>query len=74
MKIIEQNPFRILGVYSNATTRELMANSNKIMRFASTGGNVNFQIDGIIPKRISRSQTDVDNAKKQINLPKDKLK
>lgn len=74
MKIIEQNPFRILGVYSNATTRELMANSNKIMRFASTGSNVNFSIDGIIPKRISRSQTDVDNARKQINLPKDKLK
>ena len=52
MKIIEQNPFRILGVYSNATTRELMANSNKIMRFASTGGNVNFPNDGIISKRI----------------------
>ena len=74
MKIIEQNPFRILGVYSNATTKELMANSNKIMKFASTGGNVNFPNDGIISKRISRSQTDVDNAKKQINLPKDKLK
>ena len=74
MKIIEQNPFRILGVYSNATTKELMANSNKIMKFASTGGHVNFPNDGIISKRISRSQTDVDNAKKQINLPKDKLK
>ncbi len=37
MTIIEQNPYRILGVLTNSSTKEITANYGKIKAFSKTG-------------------------------------
>lgn len=42
------NPFRVLGVYSNASTREITANKSKLTVFAKIGKGLIFPIDKLI--------------------------
>ena len=42
------NPFRILGVYSNASTREITANKSKLAVFAKIGKTLELPIDKLI--------------------------
>jgi len=60
---ISENPFRILGVYANATQKEITANARKIKRFIEVGQEVEFETDfnNFLPK-ISRTLESVDNA------------
>lgn len=75
MKIIEQNPFRILGVYSNSKPAEIVSNCDDMEAYLSIGQNIQFDLDfnNLLPEVIRTDQT-VTTAKSQINLPKDKLK
>ena len=69
------NPFRILGVYSNARPAEIVSNCDEMEAYISIGQPVSFDLDlnNLMPT-VVRSADSVSNAKKQINLPKDKLK
>lgn len=69
------NPFRILGVYSNAKPAEIVSNCDDMEAYFSIGQSVSFDLDlnNLMPE-VERSADSVANAKKQINLPKDKLK
>ena len=75
MKLIEQNPFRILGIYANAKPAEIVSNCDDMEAYLSIGQSVSFDLDlnNLMPN-VVRSADSVANAKKQINLPKDKLK
>ena len=75
MKIIEENPFRILGVYANARPAEIVSNCDDMEAYISIGQTVSFDLDfnNLMPQVLRTADT-VSNAKKQINLPKDKLK
>ena len=75
MKLVEQNPFRILGVYANAKPAEIVSNCDDMEAYLSIGQSVSFDLDlnNLMPN-VVRSADSVANAKKQINLPKDKLK
>lgn len=53
LDILGNNPFRILGVYSNASEREIRANKNKIEVLAKVGQTPSFDNDHIIPSCIS---------------------
>ena len=69
------NPFRILGVYSNARPAEIVSNCDDMEAYLSIGQSVSFDLDlnNIMPE-VERSADSVSIAKKQINLPLDKLK
>ena len=69
------NPFRILGVYSNARPAEIVSNCDDMEAYLSIGQSVSFDLDlnNIMPE-VERSADSVSNAKKLINLPIDKLK
>ena len=69
------NPFRILGVYSNARPAEIVSNCDDMEAYLSIGQSVSFDLDlnNIMPE-VERSVDSVSIAKKQINLPLDKLK
>lgn len=75
MRIIENNPYRLLGVYSNSPYREVVANQNKIRRHLSVGREISFPLDlnGFLPE-ISRSKTSVENAFSKLALPSEQLK
>ncbi len=75
LNIITNNPFRILGVYSNAKPAEIVSNCDDMEAYLSIGQSVSFDLDlnNLIPS-VVRTTSSVSNAKKQINLPKDKLK
>lgn len=74
MNYIENNPYRILGVLSNSSMKEIVSNFGKIKAFAKTGKSVSFNNDfvqllGPI-NRDSQLATDAYNA---ISLPKDRF-
>lgn len=75
MKLIEQNPFRILGVYANARPADIVANCDDMEAYLSVGQSVSFDLDfdNLMPA-VERTQKTVAQAKSKINLPKDKLK
>lgn len=75
LSIITNNPFRILGVYSNSPTKDIISNEGKMKAFLKVGKDVSFPIDfsSFLPA-IKRNEEIVANAKSQIALPKDKLK
>lgn len=73
--ILANNPFRILGCLSNASQREVSANTTKIQRFASVGKEVQFPVDfsSFFPKP-ERNEESVKKASNAIYLPKEKIK
>ena len=75
LDIIKNNPFRILGVYSNAKPAEIVGNCNDIDAFLNIGQTVPFDLDlnNLMPD-VVRTPQSVAKAQNQINLPKDKLK
>ena len=46
--LIYDNPFRILGLYSNATLREINANKSKISVFEKIGKHIDFETDKLM--------------------------
>ncbi|MCF0219883.1 MAG: sel1 repeat family protein [Muribaculaceae bacterium] len=42
------NPFRIMGVYTNATSREIVSNRGRIEAFAKVGKYSSFEVDTIV--------------------------
>ena len=74
MKLIKQNPFRILGIPVNAGAKDLAANMGK-KRLLDIGRDVAFPLD--LPTlfgKISRTSSMMDDANTAINLPQDKVK
>lgn len=72
---IVNSPFRVLGVYANARPAEIVSNCDEMEAYLSVDQSVAFDLDldNLMPP-VVRSADSVSNAKKLINLPKDKLK
>lgn len=72
--VISLNPFRVLGVYCNASQREIQSNAARIKRFLEIGKQPSFKTDfnDVLPP-IERTQEMVDKALSQISQPKEKL-
>ena len=45
MKIIEQNPFRVLGIISNASAKETKESETFILRYLDIGKSANLKFD-----------------------------
>lgn len=75
LNIVANNPFRILGVYSNATPAEIASNCDDMEAYLNIGQSIQFDLDfnNILPP-VNRTDLTVQQAKRQINLPKQKLK
>lgn len=74
IKEIQDNPFRILGVFSNSATRDIVANEGKMKAFLKVGKPVSYPLDlpTLLPT-VERSEAIVANAKSQIALPNNKV-
>ncbi len=74
MTIIEQNPYRILGVLTNSSTKEITANYGKIKAFSKTGKPISFDYDfSKLLKPIERTEELSTRAFNAVTLPKDKF-
>lgn len=75
MEKIVNNPYRILGVFSNASLKDITANKTKLVRYASVGKSVSFDSDlnSILPP-VERTEASVEKAFADLSLPQDKLK
>lgn len=75
LDIIQNNPYRLLGIYSNSPTREKVANHNRLQAFLNVGREVSFPLDlpTLIPA-ITRSAEAVSDADAQLTLPNEQLR
>ena len=74
MNILQNNPYRLLGVYSNSPTKERLANHNRMKAFLKVGKPVSFPLD--LPQyltSINRTETSVVEAEALLTLPKDQI-
>lgn len=75
MDIITKNPYRYLGIFSNSSIKERIANKGKINAFLKAGKSVTFPLD--LPKLLStidRTIETISNAESEITLPIDQIK
>ena len=74
MNILQNNPYRLLGVYSNSPTKERLANHNRMKAFLKVGKPVSFPLD--LPQylgSIDRTEVSVMDADAKLTLPKDQI-
>lgn len=76
LKLIYNNPYRILGVLSNSPLRERVGNQNRLSAFAKVGKEVAFPNDftSILTDKPTRTPESISAANTAINLDKDQLK
>lgn len=75
MNIINNNPYRLLGVYSTSNQREVVANHGKMKAFLKVGRKVSFPLDlnGLLPE-VLRSEQSVADAISKLTLPTEQLR
>ncbi len=75
MNIINNNPYRILGVYANSRRQEIIANKRKATAFLKIGRSVDFSLDlnGFLAP-LSRTVELFDEAEARLAIPKEQIK
>ena len=74
MNVLKNNPYRLLGVYTNSPTKERLANHNRMKAFLKVGKSVSFSLDLLqYLQPINRTDTLVADADAKLALPKDQM-
>lgn len=75
MDVINNNPYRFLGVYSNSPTKERVANKGKMNAFLKVGKEVSFPLDlpNLLPT-IARNVDSLADAESKLALPIDQIR
>ena len=74
MNLLQHNPYRLLGVYSNSPTKERLANHNRMKAFLKVGKPVSFPLDLTqYLGSIERTEASVADAEAALTLPKDQI-
>ena len=74
MNVLKNNPYRLLGVYTNSPTKERLANHNRMKAFLKVGKSVSFSLD--LPQYlqpINRTDALVADADAKLALPKEQM-
>ena len=75
MNVIENNPFRILGVYANASIRDIKANEAKAKAFLNVGREIKYPCDfDQLLSPLQRTTEVMANADSQLTLHNEKIK
>lgn len=73
MNVIKNNPYRIAGILSNATERELQKQKTKIKAYIKVGKEIKTDFDFQILDGISRTEESVNKAFSKIEQSQDKV-
>ncbi len=75
MKQVKQNPYRLLGIYANATTKERLANQSRLQAFLKIGKSVSFPLDlTSYLGEVKRSEAVIATASANLTLPQDQIR
>lgn len=74
MNIISENPYRIAGILSNVTEKELQKQKSKIKRYSEVGKQITSDYDFDFLKNISRTEESIDKAFSDIEQNQDKVR
>lgn len=75
MNIISSNPYRLLGVYSNSSAKDRIANANKLKAYLKVGKSVSFPLDLLnFVSAPVRTVENMEQAIGSISIPHDQLK
>lgn len=75
MKQVKQNPYRLLGIYANATTKERIASQSRLHAFLKVGKSISSPLD--LPSYlgdIERSEAVIAMASANLTLPQDQIR
>lgn len=74
LDIIQNNPYRVLGLYANSPTKERMANFNRLKAFVSVGKSMTFPLDlpSLLPS-LARVTETLSEADARLALPREQL-
>lgn len=74
-KLVSNNPYRMLGVFANASLKEITANKTKLARYISVGKEVSFDADmnGLLTP-IVRNPENIEKAFADLSISQDRLK
>ena len=74
MELIQNNPFRIAGILSNATERELQRNKSRFLKFAEVGKEIESDYDfNNCLQLINRNKDNLTQAFSHIQQNQDKV-
>ena len=73
MKIIQNNPYRIAGILSNATARELHSRKSKISAYVRVGKEITSEFDFDFLHSIERTEQNIEKAFSNIEQNQDKV-
>lgn len=74
MQVITNNPFRILGVWSNALANEIVTNKGRMTAFIRVGRNVDFPLDLThVLGAVERTADTITAADSQLTVPAERL-
>lgn len=73
MKLIQDNPYRIVGILANSSEKELQKQKSKITRYASVGRQVNSEFDFPFLGNVDRSESSIAKAFSGIEQNQDKV-
>lgn len=73
MELINNNPYRIAGILSNVTARELQKQKAKIKAYAKVGKEIKSDYDFQILESINRTEDSIDKAFSTIEQNQDKV-
>lgn len=75
LDIIQNNPYRLLGIYSNSPIKERVANHNRLKAFLKVGKEVSFPLDLLgVRSTMTRTTAEVSDAEAKLTLPNEQLK
>ncbi|GEM_PF-645462 len=75
IKLIQNNPYRFLGVYSNSPIKDRVANINKLKAYLKVGKQLSFPLDmPDLLEPFSRTIEGMEASAASLNLPKDQIK
>ena len=73
MELIQNNPYRIAGILSNATTKELEKQKGKIKAYTKVGKEIKSDFDFQILGNIDRTEDSVNKAFSNVEQSQDKV-
>lgn len=73
MELIQKNPYRIAGILSNATERELQKQKTKIKAYSKVGKEINSDYDFQDLNSITRTEDSINKAFSNIEQNQDKV-
>jgi hypothetical protein len=73
MELIQNNPYRIAGILSNATERELQKQKTKIKAYSKVGKEIKSDYDFLILGNIDRTEDSVNKAFSNVEQNQDKV-